>query len=58
MTHLRVLAHPVAWSKLYGQAGAVRAAEIGMPAFLAECRRSYPLLAALLTTGDVSQAVK
>ncbi|PNW75539.1 hypothetical protein CHLRE_12g530850v5 [Chlamydomonas reinhardtii] len=47
----------VAWSKLYGQAGAVRAAEIGMPAFLAECRRSYPLLAALLTTGDVSQAV-
>ncbi|KAG2438717.1 hypothetical protein HXX76_005263 [Chlamydomonas incerta] len=47
----------VAWSKLYGQAGAVRAAEIGMPAFLAECRRSYPLVAALLTTGDVSQAV-
>ncbi|KAG2453416.1 hypothetical protein HYH02_001639 [Chlamydomonas schloesseri] len=47
----------VAWSKLYSQADAVRSAEIGMPAFLAECRRSYPLVSALLATGDVSQAV-
>ncbi|GLC37154.1 hypothetical protein PLESTM_000548500, partial [Pleodorina starrii] len=46
------------WSYLYDVPDVVRDAEAAMPAFLEDCRTSYPLVQGLLATGDAAHSVR